>query len=79
MELSYLTKGGQAKRLKKYSQEGKLGVDMMDAVLTGERQVSAQVTLRNERLKRYFPKGYTQKQMEEVIFSLLETWKMEHG
>ena len=70
MELSYLTKGGQAKRL---------SVDMMDAVLTGERQVSAQVTLKNERLKRYFPKGYTQKQMEEVIFSLLETWKMEHG
>ena len=69
----------QAKRLKKYSQEGKLGVDVMDAVLTGERQVSVQVTLKNERLKKYFPKGYTQKQMEEVIFSLLETWKMEHG
>ncbi len=69
----------QAKRLKKYSQEGKLGTDVMEAMLADGRPAPAQVTLKNDRLKRYFPKGYTQKQMEEVIFSLLETWKMEHG
>lgn len=69
----------QAKRLKKYSQEGKLSVDVMDAVLTEERPVSVQVTLKKERLRKYFPQSYTQKQMEEVIFSLLETWKTENA
>ncbi len=77
-ELSAVPSLEQAKRLKKYSQEGKLGVDVMDAILTEERPVPAQVTLKNDRLKKYFPKSYTPKQMEEVIFSLLETWKTEH-
>ena len=63
----------QAVRLKKYSQEGKLGRDVMDAILTEERPVPVQVTLKSEKL--YFPASYTQKQMQEVIFSLLETWK----
>ncbi|WP_251496563.1 ParB/RepB/Spo0J family partition protein [Otoolea muris] len=65
----------QAKRLKKYSREGKLGADVMDAILTEERPVPVQVTLKNDRLKKYFPQSYTQKQMEQVIFSLLEAWK----
>lgn len=69
----------QAKRLKKYSQEGKLSVGVMDAVLTEERPVSVQVTLKKERLRKYFPQSYTQKQMEEVIISLLETWKTENA
>lgn len=77
-ELSAVPSLEQAKRLKKYSQEGKLGVDVMDAILTEEHPVPAQVTLKNDRLKKYFPKSYTPKQMEEVIFSLLETWKTEH-
>lgn len=69
----------QAKRLKKYSQEGKLSVGVMNAVLTEERPVSVQVTLKKERLRKYFPQSYTQKQMEEVIISLLETWKTENA
>ena len=69
----------QAKRLKKYSQEGKLDRDVMDAVLAQERPASVQVTLKSDRLRRYFPKTYTQKEMEEVIFSLLEAWKTKQG
>ena len=68
----------QAVRLKKYSQEGKLGRDVMDAILTEERPVPVQVTLKNDRLKQYFPQTYTTKQIEEVIFSLLETWKTQN-
>ena len=68
----------QAKRLKKYSQEGKLSAEVMDAILTEERSVHVQVTLKSDRLKNYFPKTYTQKQMEDVIFSLLDNWKAEH-
>ena len=68
----------QAKRLKKYSQEGKLDRNVVDAILTEERPAPVQVTLKNDRLKQYFPQTYTTKQMEEVIFSLLDTWKTEH-
>lgn len=78
-KLSVVPSLEQARRLKKYSQEGKLGADVIDAILTEERPAPVQVTLKNDRLKQYFPKNYTQKQMEEVIFSLLETWKIEHG
>ena len=69
----------QAKRLKKYSQEGKLGADVMDAILTEERVAHVQVTLKGDRLKQYFPGTYTKQQMEDVIISLLETWKTEHA
>ena len=68
----------QAKRLKKYSQEGKLDRNVMDAILTEERPAPVQETLKNDRLKQYFPQTYTTKQMEEVIFSLLETWKTQN-
>ena len=74
-ELSVVPSLEQARRLKKYSQEGKLNRDVMDAILTEERAAPVQVTLKKEKLKQYFPASYTQKQMQEVIFSLLETWK----
>lgn len=69
----------QAKRLKRHSQSGELSADLMDSILSEEKPAAAQVTIKRERLKKYFPAGYTPKQMEEVIFSLLETWKTEHA
>lgn len=78
-KLSVMPSLEQAKRLKKYSQEGKLGRDVMDAILTEERPAAVNVTLKSERLKQYFPKSYTQAQMEEVIFSLLEIWKKDRN
>ena len=76
-ELSVVPSLEQARRLKKYSRERKLGADVMDAILSEGRPASIQVTLKNDKLKKYFPKDYTQRQMEEVIFALLEAWKME--
>lgn len=78
-KLSVVPSLEQAKRLKKYSQEGKLGMDVMDAILTEEQPAPVQVTLKSDRLRQYFPGTYTQQQMEEVILSLLETWKTEHA
>lgn len=69
----------QAKRLKKYSQGGKLDENVMDAILTEERAKAVQVTLKSDKLKQYFPKTYTPAQIEEIIFSLLETWKTEQA
>lgn len=69
----------QLSRLKKYSQEGTLSEAVVDAVFTEERPVPVQVTLKKDKLTQYFPKSYTAQQMEEVIFSLLETWKTQHA
>jgi ParB family chromosome partitioning protein len=65
----------QAQRLKKYSQDGKLDANVMDAIMTEEKQAVEKVTLQGDRLKKYFPKSYTPKQMEDTIFKLLETWQ----
>lgn len=79
MELSHVPSLEQAKRLRKFSQEGKLGEDVIEAILTEERKTPPQVTLKGERLRQYFSEEYTQKQIEDVIISLLETWKKEHN
>ena len=67
----------QAQRLKTYSQDGQLTAAVMDAVLADRKPAAVQVTLKKDRLKQYFPQSYTQKQMEDVIFSLLEGWKSQ--
>ena len=77
--LSHVPSLEQAKRLRKFSQEGKLGEDVIEAILTEERTAPPQVTLKGERLRQYFSEEYTQKQIEDVIISLLETWKKEHA
>lgn len=77
-ELSHVPSLEQAKRLRKFSQEGKLGEDVIEAIMTEERRTPPQVTLKGERLRQYFSEEYTQKQIEDVIISLLETWKKEH-
>ena len=66
-------------RLKKYSQDGKLDENVMDAILTEDRPVPVQVTIKKDKLKHYFPETYTQQQIEEVIFSLLETWRTQNA
>jgi ParB family chromosome partitioning protein len=65
----------QAQRLKKYSQDGKLDSNVIDAIMTEEKKEVEKVTLQGDRLKKYFPKSYTPKQMEDTIFKLLETWQ----
>lgn len=69
----------QLSRLKKYSQDGNLSEAVVDVILTEERPAPVQVTLKKDKLTQYFPKSYTAQQMEEVIFSLLETWKTQHA
>ena len=68
----------QAKRLKEYSKDGKLTPEIMDAVLTEGKPAAVNVTIKNVKLREFFPAEYTQEQMEDVIFSLLGAWKQEH-
>ena len=67
----------QAQRLKEYSKTGELTAKTICAVLSGSKPKSVQITLRKKCLSQYFPKEYTQRQMEEVILSLLENWKFQ--
>lgn len=65
---------GQAQRLKQLSGEGKLENNIIDLIMREEKPLERKVTLRNDRLQKYFPASYTPKQMEEVILKLLEGW-----
>ena len=66
----------QAQRLKKYSQEGHLTLDMM-RVIVGEEKKSDldRVTFTSDTLRKYFPKSYTPQRMQETIIKLLEAWQ----
>ena len=66
----------QAQRLKKLSQDGMCTFEAMCAVMSEEKKTDLdKVTLGNDILKRYFPKNYTPKQMEQTIIKLLEQWQ----
>ena len=66
----------QAQRLKKFSQEGKLTEEAMSAIMSEEKKSDMdKVTLRSDTLRRYFPKSYMPKQMEQTIIKLLDVWK----
>ena len=65
----------QAQRLKKFSQQKMLSLDVMRAAMSEEKKTDLdRVTLKNETLRKYFPKSYTPKQMEDTIIKLLEGW-----
>ena len=64
----------QAARLKNFSKEEKLDKNVIDAIMTEETETPIKINLTGKSLKKYFPKEYTQKQMEDVIYKLLEDW-----
>lgn len=65
----------QAQRLKKFSQDGKLNENVIAAIMTEEKKDVDKVTLQGAQIKKYFPKSYTPKQMEDTIIKLLEQWQ----
>ena len=67
----------QAQELKLYSQDNQLTIAKIKVVLAQGKSGPKQVTLKKKCLSQYFPKDYTQKQIEEVILSLLKTWKSQ--
>ena len=66
----------QAQRLKKYSQEGHLTIDMMRVIMGEEKKSDLdRVTFTSDTLRKYFPKSYTPQRMQETIIKLLEAWQ----
>ena len=70
----------QAQRLKKLSQEGKCTLEVMCLVMDEQKKGDVEkVVIKNDVLKKYFPKSYTPKQMENTIIKLLEQWQKKRN
>ena len=72
----------QAQRLKRFSQEGKLTEESMLAIMSEEKKSDIdRISIPRDTIKKYFPKDYTPKQMEDQIIALLKRWSrsMQHG
>ena len=72
----------QAKRIKKLAQDGTFTTETVVAVMGEEKKSELDtVTIKNDTLRKYFPRSYTPKQMEDTIIKLLEQWqkKRQHS
>ena len=66
----------QAQRLKKASKEGTLSLEIMRSVLSEEKKAEAEkVSFSLDTIRKYFPRSYTPKRMQETIIKLLEAWQ----
>ncbi|MCB8818430.1 ParB/RepB/Spo0J family partition protein [Desulfosporosinus shakirovi] len=65
----------QAQRMKKLSQDGRLSVDVIFSILTEEKpNQKEKFNIQRERIERFFPKSFSEKQKEDLIVQLLEGW-----
>ncbi|MBQ4264759.1 MAG: ParB/RepB/Spo0J family partition protein [Clostridia bacterium] len=65
----------QAQRLKRFSQEGKLSIDVMRAIMSEEKKSDLDsITIPMESIRKFFPKSYTPKQIHDTIMKLVEGW-----
>ncbi|WP_440941440.1 ParB/RepB/Spo0J family partition protein [Paenibacillus odorifer] len=65
----------QAQRMKKLSQEGRLNTDVIYTILTEEKpNQKEQMKIQRERIDRFFPRDFSEKQKEDLIVQLLEGW-----
>ena len=72
----------QAKRIKKLAQDGTFTTETVIAIMGEEKKSELDtVTIKNDTLRKYFPRNYTPKQMEDTIIKLLEQWqkKRQHS
>ena len=62
----------QAKKMRKEYEKGTLNPDVMISIMNEEKPEKVKITLGEDKIKRYFPKNYTKKQIEDTIYKLLE-------
>lgn len=68
----------QAVQLRGSSQDGSFSFDIAYSALCSKPAPPVRITIKEKKIRQYFPESYSQKQMEEVIFSLLEKWKAQN-
>ena len=64
----------QAKKIRRFNDEGRLNPDVILSIMQEQKADKIKITLGDDKLKKYFPKGYSKKQMEDTIIKLLENW-----
>lgn len=70
----------QAQRIKKLAQTNEISQEGMNIILSEEKKTDVdRVTLKHDTLKKYFPKSYTPKQMEDTIIKLLDQWQKKRN
>lgn len=65
----------QSAKLKEYGKKGELNMPMVRLILTEEKPKERKVTLKTEKISRYFPEEYSESEIENVIIELLEEWQ----
>ena len=64
----------QAKKLRRFSEDGRLNEDVVISIMQEQKPEKIKITLKEDKLRKYFPKNFTAKQMEEIINKLLANW-----
>ena len=64
----------QAKKIRRFNDEGRLNPDVILSIMQEQKPEKIKITLGDEQIKKYFPKNFTKKQMEDTIIKLLEIW-----
>ena len=64
----------QAKKIRKFSDEGRLNSDVILSIMQEQKPEKIKISLDDEQVRKYFPKSFTKKQMEDTIIRLLEAW-----
>lgn len=64
----------QAKKIRKFNDEGRFNPDVVLSIMQEQKPDTLKITLGDEQIKKYFPKSFTKKQMEDTIIKLLENW-----
>lgn len=77
-QLSCIPSGAQAAKLKDYSKQEQLTAAVMELILEKKEDL-AKVDLKGKEIRKFFPETYTGKQIEEIIYKLLEEWQQKEG
>lgn len=64
----------QAAKMRRFSQNCKLNPDVIDSIMQEQKPEKIKITLAGDKVKKYFPEDYTEKQIEDVMIKLLDDW-----
>lgn len=78
-EIGMMPQGIQARKMKETSREKGLGEEAIRKIMLKPKAGFEKMNISGKKLREYFPADYSQKQIEEIIFHLLEEWKMKSG
>ena len=64
----------QAKKMRRFSEEGRLNPDVMLSIMREQKPEKLKVTIGEDKLRKYFPKSYSKQQIEDTVMKLIEGW-----